>query len=169
MTDLTRLIIGIDPGLTTGFASYAPETDEVISAVTLYTRPSDGSDADRLTKLARGLSLLLPMPEGMQVTLAIEVQHARSGPHAAKLSADTMRGPAAVRGMLMFLADQRGWKVVEVQPADANRALSGVSNPSGKQMVAMALQRYGVKCSQHAADAVGFALAGDAREKEDHT
>ena len=158
-------IIGIDPSIAAcGVAIYQPGAPDV-TAHTIRTSKRDGPDAFRITCIiARLEGLVGPRdPDAdLREVVAIEVQHARGGRYGQAQAASTMRGPAAVRGAVVVWAHLRGAEVVEVQPSAANRALTGNTRASAAQMRAMALTRHGLKCTGHAADALGFALAGEA-------
>jgi len=158
-------IIGIDPSIAAcGVAIYQPGAPDV-TAHTIRTYPHHGTDADRIMRIICKLEGLVGPRDhdaDLREVVAIEVQHARRGQWAQKFAADTMRGPAAVRGAVVVWAQLRGAEVVEVQPSAANRALTGNTRASAAQMRAMALTRHGLKCTGHAADALGFALAGEA-------
>lgn len=137
-----------------------------VTVHTIRTSKRHGSDSDRLTRIACKLEGLVGPRDpdaDIREVVAIEVQHARSGRCGRAQAASTMRGPAAVRGAVTHWARLRGAEVVEVQPGAVNRALTGNTKASAAQMKAMALHRFRLKCTEHSADALGFALAGVTR------
>lgn len=158
------LVIGVDPGLgnsPTGVAlvRFAGLTPHLVGAWTIRPRGRDWQARidDVLGQLLALISPRVPVlaPRG-PVLLSYELSYigknAQSALHLAQLG-------GGVRGVALAL----GLRVVAVQPSESKLALAGRGGATKEQMIAKARQVFGVRLTEHEADACAHALAGEAK------
>ena len=90
------------------------------------------------------------------VLLSYELSYIGENPQSALRLAQLGGG---VRGLALAL----GLAVVAVQPSESKLALAGSGSASKEQMIAKARQVFGVRMTEHEADACAHALAGEAK------
>lgn len=160
------VVIGIDPGLAK--VGWAVVGDGVIAAGRFNTTPADGTDTERIAKIA--LWLMGTIKDHDVAAVAVETQHLDSGSRGTERDAKSYdaQGVAACRGAVAALCALTGLPVYEVAPSTAKKALTGNGRASKEQMRAMAQAIFpkGVRVSFDAADAAGIARAGQNRWKD---
>jgi crossover junction endodeoxyribonuclease RuvC len=165
VSDNGLCIIGVDVGIANcGVAVYRPSEPGRVYANVIRTAKKHGSDTERLQRIMTHLPLaLIGVGEASEVVVALEMQH---GGRSPKIGHDTARGPAAVRGLFTAIATTNGWRIVEVTPAAAKRAMTGSAKATKEQVQAMAEKRFGEeKLAFDAADAAAIALAAEGELK----
>lgn len=141
--------LGIDPGNTcTGFA-VLDEKGNLIHYCTTRTSPEDGSETERQAVIA-SRARSLAKSYGCEIA-GVEWQHAHGQRGNSILKLCGLRGAIAVT---LTLA---GVEVIEVQPAEAKKRLTGTGRADKKRMQAWVEGRHGVQVAQDVADAVGIA------------
>jgi len=157
-------VFGVDPG----FAS-SPTGVALLRFDGLTPRLSDvwtirASGRDWQTRIDGVLDQLLGLigvrsralrPLG-PVVVAYELSYIGENPQSALRLAQLGGG---VRGIGLAL----GLRVIAVQPSESKLALVGSGNATKQQMIDKARQVFGVRLSEHEADACAHAMAGEAK------
>lgn len=144
--------LGIDPGLgCTGFA-ILDKKGELELSETMRSSPKDGSETARGTAIAQK-ARELAQEHGCDV-VAVEWQH------LAGIRGNQILKLTALRGAICALCMDAGARVIEVQPTEAKKRLTGRGDADKEYMQKWVLQRHSVEVSQDAADAVGIAHHG---------
>lgn len=155
---------GVDPGYAaspTGVAllRFDGLTPRLIDVWTVQPRGREwqsriddalGQLLDILSIRARAIRPLGP------VMVSYELSYIGENPQSALRLAQLGGG---VRGLGLAF----GLRVVAVQPSESKLALVGNGGATKEQMIAKARQVFGVAMSEHEADAVAHALAGEAK------
>lgn len=157
-------LFGVDPGFAdapTGVALIrcGGPSPQLLDTWTLRARGRDWQARidDVLAQLiallaTRGPALVPLGPVGVAYELSYVGQNAQSALRLAQLG-------GGVRGAALTL----GLRVVAVQPSESKRALAGNGAANKDEMIAAAKARFGRRLSEHEADAIGHALAGEAK------
>lgn len=158
---MTR-VLGLDPGLATAGWAYRDDLfpGAPWRAGVWRTSPADGDAAQRMALLLNCFRALATST-GAEV-LAMETQYLR--PDKPGGVGRSVLLVARVAGAMVGIARERGLGVVEITPQRAKLALAGKGNADKREMVRAANRAYGLNLllkDEHAADALGMALAGE--------
>lgn len=157
----TRRVLGFDPGygrLGFGVVDVRGSETTYVACGVLTTLPQE-SAANRLLEIAQDVRTLFEkyLPE----ELAIESLF------FGKNTTTALR-VAEVRGILLFLAAERGMKITEVKPVEVKLALTGYGRATKAQMQAMIARVLSLKTipqPDDAADALAIAWTGATKLK----
>jgi crossover junction endodeoxyribonuclease RuvC len=152
--------MGVDPGIATAGAAY--RLGDRWYTTCFASSPRDGIDAGRLEMLLRWYRAALEASQAE--VLALETQYLRPDLPGGVGKSVLMVARAA--GAMVGIAQERGLGVVAVTPQRAKLALTGDGAASKRMMVDAANRSYGLHLllkDEHAADALGMALAGEAQ------
>lgn len=161
---MTTHVFGVDPGYAaspTGVAllRFDGLTPRLVDVWSVRPRGREwqarindalGQVLDILVVRSRGIKPLGP------VLLSYELSYIGENPQSALRLAQLGGG---VRGLAIAL----GLGVVAVQPSESKLALAGRGGATKEQMIAKARQVFGVRLTEHEADACAHALAGEAK------
>lgn len=153
------VVIGIDLGIRaqnpTGIAvlSFAGIQPCLIATVELIPHMGESWQA-RVQSLAGMLAARIEEHSGAM--LAYEEPFDGKNPQ-------TFRKLACAEGMVLTVAQMLGRVQIGVSNAEAKQALTGDAGATKQMMIAAVRMQYGVPLSSHMADAVGVALAGEAK------
>lgn len=160
------ILIGFDPGFgqhnATGLAILDLDAGTVIDRRAL--RATGTTDDARLASLVVGICAACTDAAALGATLcACELPV--HGPNQRAIT-----GLAKVAGIVIAGATLVGLPCVSVQPAEAKLALAGRGNATKQDMLKAAWQQFGLtgQLTDAEADAIGIALAGAAKWKEQH-
>lgn len=158
-------IIGIDPGLAhTGYAVLRWPL-RCLDADTFTSGTGDGTRRERVMQLSLLLTGVVQEWRHGETVVAVEEQHrAWSGAQARGRTNDKAVWNRDVVGAVCGIATAYGLRLIEVTPAQKNAAV-GLPASTSKQQVQRAVRAIvpGLpkRLSQHAADAVAVAMAGE--------
>jgi Holliday junction resolvasome RuvABC endonuclease subunit len=162
---MTMLTIGIDPGLADapmGCAAVRFDDSTLRLLDTRLLRPARGTGRDwqarcdsLLEQLASWLRIEILPYWPPPILLAYELTHIQANPQTALRLADLGGGVRGITAALEILA-------IGVQPAASKVALTGHASATKAMMQQAASVLFGGSRSEHEADAIGHALAGQA-------
>lgn len=142
--------LGIDPGNgCTGFA-VLDERGKLAHHCTIRTSPQDGDETERQATIA-SRALSLAESYNMEI-IGLEWQH-----FGGMGMGDSILKLAGLRGGIAVTLALAGFRIVQVQPKEAKKRLTGTGSADKKRMQAWVAQRHNVEVAQDVADAVGIA------------
>lgn len=160
------MTIGIDPGLARcGYAVWPGTRSYTLTPEMVgywRTDPGMGLDSKRIEALARAAGALFHVWGGHNLLLALETQHIR--PDLPAGVGRSVLQVAQVAGAIRGVAETLGIPVVDVSPQRAKLALTGKGDATKEEMLTAVERQYGLRLArsaEHAADALGIAIAGE--------